>query len=71
MKEKTITNRGPKKRDPTCFELRHEISLPAGTILRQDPGRPGTFSAIVAHGAFSVSEDVAAQIPGTYRRVVA
>lgn len=61
----------PGKRDPECFELQHAVLLPKGTILRQDPGRPGTFSAPVAHGAFSVSGDVARQIPDTYKRVMA
>jgi hypothetical protein len=44
----------PAKRDPVCFELQHAILLPKGTILRQDAGRPGTFSAPVAMAPFRV-----------------
>lgn len=71
MKDKDIISKGPKKRDPTCFQVLEDIVIPKGTILRRDhsPGRP--FSCAVAHGAFSVSEDVAAQIPSTYKRVIA
>jgi hypothetical protein len=70
MKDKDTISKGPKKRDPTCFQTKHAILIPAGTILRQDAGRPGTFSCPVAHGVFSVSGDVAGEIFETYKRVV-
>jgi hypothetical protein len=71
MTEKGITNRGPKKRDPECFELQHAVLLPKGTILRQDPGLSGAFTAPVAGGTFSVDRDSAGKHPDTYKRVIA
>lgn len=70
MKEKGITNRGPKKRDPACFQTVHPILIPAGTMLRQDPGKPGTFTCPAGYGVFSVSDEVGQEHPGTYRRVI-
>lgn len=69
--EKTTASKGPQKRDPTCYQLQHAIILPAGTILRQDPGKAGVFSAPVAHGAFTIAGDVARDHPDTFKRVVA
>lgn len=69
--EKGITNRGPKKRDPTCLQLAHAILIPAGTILRQEPGKEGTFSCPTAKGAFTVTRANAETLPETYKKVVA
>lgn len=71
MKEKGITNRGPKKRDAACFEVQHAILIPTGTILRQEPGKPGVFTCPVAFGAFAVTDQAASAQPDTYRRVIA
>ncbi len=70
MRDKDIVGKGPKKRDPASFELRHAILVPAGTILRQEPGKPGKFSCPVAYGAFSIDEEAADAQPSTYRKVV-
>jgi hypothetical protein len=71
MTEKGITNRGPKKRDPMCFQTLHAILIPAGTILRQDPGKEGTFTCPVAHGVFSVDRAASEAHPDTFKKVVA
>lgn len=71
MKEKNITNRGPKKRDPACFELQHAILIPKGTILRQEPGKAGTFTCPAAFGVFSVTDEAGSAHSETYRRVIA
>jgi hypothetical protein len=70
MNEKGVTNRGPKKRDPACFQTQHAILIPAGTILRQEPGKPG-FSCPVAFGVFSVTDADGQAHPETYKRVIA
>lgn len=71
MLEKGITNRGPKKRDPACFEVQHAILIPKGTILRQDPGKPGVFTCPVAHGVFTVLDEAGRTHPDTFKRVIA
>jgi hypothetical protein len=71
VSEKNITNRGPKKRDPACFELQHAILVPKGTILRQEPGKPGVFTCPVAFGVFTVTDEAAQAHPDTYKRVIA
>lgn len=71
MTEKNITNRGPKKRDPTCFQTQHAILVPAGTVLRQEPGKTGTFSCPVAHGTFTIEQSAAEADSSTFKRVVA
>lgn len=69
--EKGITNRGPKKRDPGCFETQHAIIIPKGTMLRQEPGKPGVFTCPVAFGSFAVTDQAGFDHPDTYRRVIA
>jgi hypothetical protein len=71
MIEKAVTNRGPKKRDPTCLEVRYDITIPAGTILRQEPGKAGTFVCVLAGGRFVIENDSAAAHEGSFRRVIA
>jgi hypothetical protein len=70
MTEKGVTNRGPKKRDPACFQTMHAILIPAGTVLRQDPGKPGVFSCPVAFGKFIIETSPAQTHPDTYKRVI-
>lgn len=71
MRDKDTVSKGPKKTDPTCYEVQHAILIPAGTILRQAPGKPGTFSCPVAKGVFTVEQEAAAAHPSTFKRVVA
>jgi hypothetical protein len=69
MNSKDTVSKGPKKRDPTCFQTQHAILIPAGTILRSDIG--GVFSCPVAHGMFTVDPASAGDNPDTFKRVVA
>lgn len=71
MKDKDAISKGPKKRDPTCFQLQHAVIIPAGTIMRQEPGKDGTFSCPVAFGAFRIDRTIGEAHPDTYRKVVA
>ena len=71
MKEKDVVSKGPKRRDPTCFETQHAILIPKGTILRQEPGKDGTFTCPVAHGVFSVDRANAEGHTDTFRKVIA
>lgn len=71
MKDKEVISKGPKKRDPTCFQTQHAILIPKGTILRQEPGKEGTFTCPVAHGVFSVVRGDAEAHADTFKRVVA
>lgn len=71
MKDKETISKGPKRRDPACYQTQHSIVIPAGTILRQDPGKPGTFSCPVAYGKFVLDESDAKAWTDTYKRVIA
>lgn len=71
MKDKDTISKGPKKRDPTCFETRHAILIPAGTMLRQEPGKEGTFSCPVAFGEFTIKREVGEAQGDTFRKVIA
>jgi hypothetical protein len=68
MRDKDTISKGPKKREAACLETQHAILIPAGTILRQEPGKPGVFTCPVAHGVFKVTD---ADHPDTFKRVVA
>ena len=68
---KDVISKGPKRRDPTCFETRHVILIPAGTILRQDPGKAGAFTCPVAFGVFSIDRAACEAHSDDYRRVTA
>jgi hypothetical protein len=63
MRDKDTISKGPKKRDPACFETQHAIIIPAGTILRQQPGAAGTFDCPVAFGKFTIDRTVAEANP--------
>lgn len=71
MKEKDTIAKGPKKRDPACYQTQHVILIPAGTILRQEPGTAGVFTCPVAFGIFTIEGTAAAQHPDDYKRVIA
>lgn len=71
MKDKDVISKGPKRRDSACFQTQHVILIPAGTILRQEPGKPGVFTCPLAHGVFTVDREVSEAHPGTFKRVVA
>ncbi len=71
MNDKDTVSKGPKKTDPACFQVMHAILIPAGTILRQEPGKPGIFTCPVAHGVFTVNEEDGAGHPDTFKKVVA
>lgn len=70
MKEKDIVSKGPKKRDPACFQTQHAIIIPKGTMLRQEPGKEGTFTCPVAHGVFSVVRADGEAHTDTFRKVI-
>jgi hypothetical protein len=70
VKDKDIISKGPKKRDPACFQTLHAILIPAGTILRQGPGATGTFDCPVAFGKFTIDRSAAEANVDTYRKVV-
>lgn len=71
MKDKDTVSKGPKKRDPTCFQTQHAILIPAGTTLRQDSGKAGVFTCPVAHGIFTVDRDAGEANPDTFKKVLA
>lgn len=70
MTAKDTVSKGPRKRDPASFELRHAVLIPAGTIMRQEAGKPGTFSCPAAFGVFTVTQEAGDANPDTYRKVV-
>jgi hypothetical protein len=61
--------RGPKKRDPACLQLQADILIPKGTILRQEPGKPGKFRCPVAWGDFIIEGIDAHQHADFYKMV--
>lgn len=71
MIDKDVISKGPKRRDPACFQTQHAILIPAGTILRQESGKPGTFSCPVAHGAFTVDLKAGEAASDTFKKVIA
>lgn len=71
MKSKDVISKGPKRRDPACFETQHAIIIPKGTMLRQAPGKDGVFSCPVAHGEFTVSREAGEAHSDTFRKVIA
>lgn len=71
MKDKDTISKGPKKRDPTCYQTQHTILIPAGTILRQEFGGAGVFDCPAANGKFSVRLVDAEAHPDTFKKVIA
>lgn len=70
-RQNPIASKGPKKRDPACLQLQRDIVIPAGTILRQEPGKQGTFVCPVAWGKFTIDGIDAHQHADVYRLVTA
>lgn len=71
MRDKETISKGPKKRDAACLQVRYDIVIPAGTILRQDPGKEGTFSCVLAGGKFVIDRTAADAHEGSFRQVIA
>lgn len=79
MKSKDEISKGPKKRDPTSYQLQRDIVIPAGTILRQastERGGPGYVECAVGHGAHFTSYLIAqlhpdAEASGDFKKVIA
>lgn len=69
-KEEKIKKGMPAKRPIMSLQTQHAILIPAGTILRQEPEKPGVFTCPVAKGVFSVETLDALAAPETYKRVV-
>jgi hypothetical protein len=68
-KLRDIAGKGPKKRDPACVQLQADIVIPRGTILRQEPGKQGTFKCRATFGTFSVEGVDVHQHTDIYRLV--
>lgn len=75
MKDKDTISKGPKKRDAACLRVQHDIVIPAGTILRQEPGSKislfSTFSCPVGFGRFVVTDESAQDHADVFKRVIA
>lgn len=71
MRDKETVSKGPKRRDPICFETKHAIIIPAGTMLRQEPGLNRPFDCPVAFGKFTIDRSAAEANPDTFRKVIA
>lgn len=70
MRDKDTVSKGPKKREPASFQTQHAILIPAGTMLRQEPGKAGVFTCPVAHGVFSIEGTMAGEHPDAFKRVL-
>lgn len=71
MKDKNAISKGPKRRDETCYQVLHDIVIPAGTILRSY-GQHSFEAQIGSCGKFSISDEHPADVPtDAFRRVVA
>lgn len=57
------------RRDVTSFQTQHDITIPAGTILRSIGD--DEFAAAAAHGTFSIHVEPGSTVPPLFRRVVA
>lgn len=66
-----IKNKGPKKRNPACLQLQQDIVIPRGTILRQEPGKQGTFKCHATYGEFTIDGIHAHQHADIYKLVTA
>lgn len=78
MTDKPIS-KGPKKRNPECYQLQRDIMIPAGTILRQaadQRGGRGYVECVVGHGRDFASNFVVqlhpdAEASGDFKKVIA
>jgi len=65
-------SKGPKKRDPVCYQLQRDIVIPAGTILRAS-GRPDEYETAYGYYAafvLRVSPDID-KASGDFKKVIA
>lgn len=69
MRDKDTISKGPKRRDETCYQVLHDIVIPAGTILRHRGGN--NFGCEVTHGDFLLVRDSADAHPNKFNRVIA
>lgn len=69
MRDKDTISKGPKKTDPAGLQVLHVIMIPAGTILRQEPGKPGIFTCPLAGGKF-IFEGNPDEYQGSYKKVI-
>lgn len=70
MTDKPIS-KGPKKRDPVCYQLQRDIVIPAGTILRAS-GRPDEYeTAYGYYAAFVLRVSSGVEMSGDFKRVIA
>jgi len=69
MKDKDTVSKGPKRRDPLSLQTIHALLIPAGTMLRQEPGKPGVFTCPLAGGKFIFEGDPNAY-QGSFKKVM-
>lgn len=62
-------SKGPKKRNPACLQVQADIVIPRGTILRQEPGKQGTFKCPASYGEFTIEGIDAHQHADLYKLV--
>lgn len=73
-----VISKGPKKHDPVCYQLRHDIVIPAGTILRRaanERGGAGYVECQVGHGKdftsnLVVQVHIDAEASGDFKKVI-
>lgn len=71
MKDKDTVSKGPRNRDAACLQTQADIVIPAGTILRQEPGKPDVFKCPVGLvGELAVTMK-AGDVHSHYKRVIA
>jgi hypothetical protein len=68
MKDKDALSKGPKRRDPTCYQTQRDIVIPAGTILRAHGNN--SFFCLLEGGEFVIDEQ-AALARTIFKRVIA
>lgn len=79
MIEDKKISKGPKKRDPVCYQLQRDIVIPAGTILRRaanERGGSGFVETPIGHGKdftsnFVVQVHADAEASGDFKKVIA
>lgn len=77
MIEKPLS-KGPKKRNPECYQLQRDIVIPAGTILRQAADQRGGSAYVecpIGHGKdftsnFVVQVHADAEASGDFKKVI-
>lgn len=71
MKEPTIKQLVPGRRDERCLQVLTAIVIPAGTILRQEAGKPGVFSCPCEGTTISLTVPAGTEAPAGFKQVVA